>query len=105
MQMTVMTPRRVMLLVPMAAAEHLVVRLTVGVELGHPRIEEAEVEDGHPETEGHAERRPRHREQQHDDDRGRAHDDGGHHRAPEHLRQCIAPEVRRARRACSRGAL
>ena len=76
------------------APEHLVVRLAVGVQLGHAGIEEAEVQDRHPQPDGDAQRRPWHGEQQRDDDGGRAHDHGGHDRAPEHLGQCVAPEVR-----------
>ena len=58
-QITVMMPRRVTLLVPMARRSTLLLVSPSGVELRHAGIEEAEVHDGHPEPDDQARARPR----------------------------------------------
>ena len=102
MQITVMMPRRVTVLVPDGAPQHLVVGLAGRVELGHSGIEEAEVEHGDGEADGEAERGPRAARAA-----GRSRSaaaptmSGGDDGAAQDLGQRVAARGPRARRACS----
>ena len=94
MQITVMTPRRVTLLVPMARRSTLLLVSPPVWSLATPASRKRRFRMAMAEPDDEPERRPGRREQERDQDSGRPDDDGGHHRAAEHLGQRVALEVR-----------
>ncbi len=96
MQITVMTARRVTLLVPIARRSTLLLVSPDVLSLATPASRKREVEHGDGQAEGQAESGPGLGEQQCDQDRRDADDERGDDGAAQHLGQRVAPEAREA---------